>query len=228
MSDAISLRNLKFRWHRDKPWTLDIPYFEVGRGEKVFIQGPSGSGKTTLLNLIGGIVLADEGQISIENTDLAALRPSARDNFRGENIGFIFQMFNLVPYLSVLDNVLLPCRFSRQRQNHISGDVSNEAIRLLGRMGIDDSGLETRRVTDLSVGQQQRVAAARALLGAPRLIVADEPTSALDEDNRKAFIDLLFAETNSSGATLIFVSHDMALSSTFDTSVSLRDLNRAR
>ncbi|MEC8372355.1 MAG: ABC transporter ATP-binding protein [Pseudomonadota bacterium] len=228
MSNAINLRDLKFRWHRDKPWTLDIPYFEVGRGEKVFIQGPSGSGKTTLLNLIGGIVLADKGQITIENTDLAALRPSARDNFRGENIGFIFQMFNLVPYLSVLDNVLLPYRFSRQRQNHISGDVSNEAIRLLGRMGIDDSGLVTRRVTDLSVGQQQRVAAARALLGAPRLIVADEPTSALDEDNRKAFIDLLFAETNSSGATLIFVSHDMALSSTFDTSVSLRDLNRAR
>jgi putative ABC transport system ATP-binding protein len=228
VSDAINLRDLKFRWHRDEPWTLDIPHFRVRRGKKVFIQGPSGSGKTTLLNLIGGIVLADEGQISIENTDLAALRPSARDNFRGENIGFIFQMFNLVPYLSVLDNVLLPCRFSRQRQNHISGDVSNEAIRLLGRMGIDDSGLETRRVTDLSVGQQQRVAAARALLGAPRLIVADEPTSALDEDNRKAFIDLLFAETNSSGATLIFVSHDMALSSTFDTSVSLRDLNRAR
>ena len=227
MAESITLKDLKFRWNKAKPWTLDISHFQVGVGEKVFIEGPSGSGKTTLLNLISGITRPDEGRIWIDGTDLADLRPAARDKFRGEHIGYVFQTFNLISYLSILENVLLPCRFSRKRMDRISGDVTAEATRLLDRMEVNTSDLATTRVSDLSVGQQQRVAAARALLGSPRLIIADEPTSALDAENRKVFIELLFAEATINKATLLFVSHDISLASAFDHSVSLPDVNRA-
>ena len=227
MDESITLKGVKFRWHKAKPWILDISHFQAGVGEKVFIDGPSGSGKTTLPNLISGIILPDEGRILIEGTDLANLGPAARDKFRGENIGYIFQSFNLIPYLSIMENVLLPCRFSGKRRDRISGDVTAEAIRLLERMKIDTSNFLTTRVSDLSVGQQQRVAAARALLGAPQLIIADEPTSALDTENREAFIELLFAEANVSKATLLFASHDIGLATAFDHSVSLPNVNRA-
>lgn len=227
MADSITLKEVKFRWHKAKPWVLDILHFQVGVGQKVFIAGPSGSGKTTLLNLISGIILPDEGRIWIEGTDLVDLGPAARDNFRGEHIGYVFQSFNLIPYLSIMENVLLPCRFSRERMDRIPGDVTAEATRLLDRMEINTASILTARVSDLSIGQQQRVAAARALLGAPQLIIADEPTSALDTENREAFIELLFAEANASKATLLFVSHDIGLASAFDHSVSLPDVNRA-
>ncbi len=227
MADSITLKEVKFRWHKAKPWVLDILHFQVGVGQKVFIAGPSGSGKTTLLNLISGIILPDEGRIWIEGTDLVDLGPAARDNFRGEHIGYVFQSFNLIPYLSIMENVLLPCRFSRERMDRIPGDVTAEANRLLDRMEINTASILTARVSDLSIGQQQRVAAARALLGAPQLIIADEPTSALDTENRDAFIELLFAEANASKATLLFVSHDIGLASAFDHSVSLPDVNRA-
>ena len=227
MADSITLKEVKFRWHKAKPWVLDILHFQVGVGQKVFIAGPSGSGKTTLLNLISGIILPDEGRIWIEGTDLVDLGPAARDNFRGEHIGYVFQSFNLIPYLSIMENVLLPCRFSRERMDRIAGDVTAEATRLLDRMEINTASILTARVSDLSIGQQQRVAAARALLGAPQLIIADEPTSALDTENRDAFIELLFAEANASKATLLFVSHDIGLASAFDHSVSLPDVNRA-
>ena len=227
MADSITLKEVKFRWHKAKPWVLDILHFQVGVGQKVFIAGPSGSGKTTLLNLISGIILPDEGRIWIEGTDLMDLGPAARDNFRGEHIGYVFQSFNLIPYLSIMENVLLPCRFSRERMDRISGDVTAEATRLLDRMEINTASILATRVSDLSIGQQQRVAAARALLGAPQLIIADEPTSALDTENREAFMELLFAEANASKATLLFVSHDIGLASAFDHSVSLPDVNRA-
>ena len=123
MADSITLKEVKFRWHKAKPWVLDILHFQVGVGQKVFIAGPSGSGKTTLLNLISGIILPDEGRIWIEGTDLVDLGPAARDNFRGEHIGYVFQSFNLIPYLSIMENVLLPCRFSRERMDRIPGDV---------------------------------------------------------------------------------------------------------
>ncbi len=227
MADSITLKEVKFRWHKAKPWVLDILHFQVGVGQKVFIAGPSGSGKTTLLNLISGIILPDEGRIWIEGTDLVDLGPAARDNFRGKHIGYVFQSFNLIPYLSIMENVLLPCRFSRERMDRISGDVTAEATRLLDRMEINTASILATRVSDLSIGQQQRVAAARALLGAPQLIIADEPTSALDTENREAFMELLFAEANASKATLLFVSHDIGLASAFDHSVSLPDVNRA-
>ena len=181
-------------------------------------------------NLLGGVVIPEAGTVSVGGVDIAALPAARRDAFRADRVGFIFQMFNLVPYLSLLDNAALPCRFSaarRERAEASGGSVETEAARLLSRMGLDIAALGGRPVTELSVGQQQRVAAARALIGAPGLVVADEPTSALDADVRRIFLDLLFAEVAAAGSTLLFVSHDAALEAAFDRVVTLSDVNRA-
>ncbi|MDG4596410.1 MAG: ABC transporter ATP-binding protein [Candidatus Contendobacter sp.] len=227
---AIAIGGLRFRWRPDRPWVLDIPTFTLAGSERLFLAGPSGSGKSTLLALIAGIHRATEGQIAVLGADLTALSGSARDRFRADRLGVIFQMFNLLPYLSVLENVTLPCRFSaarRARAIAIAGSVSAEARRLLAHLGLDDPGLEGRAAAELSVGQQQRVAAARALIGRPALIVADEPTSALDADRRLDFVQLLRGECESAGAALLFVGHDRSLASHFDRVVELPALNAA-
>ena len=226
---VIDLANVVFRWGSGKP-VLDIPELVVHRAQKVFIHGPSGSGKTTLLGLLGGVLTPDAGQVRVLGTDLNTLSPVQRDHFRARHIGFIFQMFNLIPYLSVVDNVTLPLSFAGERLQSVqrSGFTPvQEAKRLLAHLGLDDSSLLERSVTGLSIGQQQRVASARALIGSPQLIIADEPTSALDADSRSAFIRLLFNECEAAGSTVLFVSHDRSLESLFDHSVSLREINRA-
>ena len=224
---AIAIDGLRFRWRPDRPWVLDIPIFSLAAGERLFLAGPSGSGKSTLLTLIVGIHLATEGHITVLGVDLATLQSSPRP-FSGGSTGVIFQMFNLLPYLSVLENVMLPCQFSatrRARACTTAGSVPAEARRLLAHLGLDDPGLERRAAAELSVGQQQRVAAARALIGRPALIVADEPTSALDTDRRLDFIELLRQECRSAGTALLFVSHDRSLASHFDRVVELSTLN---
>ncbi len=153
-----------------------------------------------------------------------------RDRFRVDHTGYIFQQFNLLPFLSVRENVELPCHFSRQRaertkQRH--GSIDQAAATLLAHLGLTDPALLQRRADTLSIGQQQRVAAARALIGQPELVIADEPTSALDYDAREAFIRLLFAECRDAGSSLLFVSHDQSLAPLFDRSLSLAELNRA-
>ena len=226
MALAVELNDIVYRWRRDRPVVLDIPEFSVPVGEKLFIAGPSGSGKTTLLNLLGGVTLPERGEMTILGERLDLLSANRRDEFRADRIGFVFQQFNLVPYLSVVDNVLLPCRFSAPRLARVSG-AANEARRLLEAMDLPVDDLTRRPVADLSVGQQQRVAVARALIGRPDLIITDEPTSSLDEEARRAFLDLLFAEVQSSGQTLIFVSHDRRLADAFDRTMALADVNRA-
>ncbi len=226
---VIDLSNILFSWGSAKP-VLDIPELVVHQGEKVFIRGPSGSGKTTLLGLLGGVLTPSAGQVRVLGTDLASLTPVQRDHFRARHVGFIFQMFNLIPYLSVVDNVTLPLSFARERLAAIQRSGLNpqqEAERLLGHLGLQDPVLLERPVTGLSIGQQQRVASARALIGSPELIIADEPTSALDFDTRSAFIRLLFNECEAVGSTLVFVSHDRSLESLFDRCLSLHDINRA-
>ena len=225
---AIELHDLVFGWPTG-PTVLDIARFDVARGEKVFLRGASGSGKSTLLGIIGGVLQPRQGSIRVLGTELASLRPGARDRFRGDHIGFIFQMFNLIPYLSVLDNVLLPVRFTPQRGAAFAagGALRDEARRLLVALGLHEPALQNRAVTELSIGQQQRVAAARALLGSPELIIADEPTSSLDQDARSDFLRLLMQECARSSATLLFVSHDTSLGSLFDRSIALREINRA-
>jgi putative ABC transport system ATP-binding protein len=230
-SPAIDITGLRFRWRADRPWVLDLPSLTLHQGERRFLAGPSGSGKSTLLALIAGITLPTEGRVTVRDTDLTGLSGSARDRFRADHLGVIFQMFNLLPYLTVLENVTLPCRFSARRRSRAmatAGSVSDEARRLLAHLGLDEPGLERRAAAELSVGQQQRVAAARALIGQPALILADEPTSALDADRRRDFIALLLQECVHVGAALLFVSHDRALEKHFDQVLELPALDLAR
>ena len=225
----IELSDLSFSWP-GHPVLLDIPAFRLEPGETLFLKGPSGSGKTTLLGLLGGVQKADLGTIRLLGQELSELGSGARDRFRVDHTGYIFQQFNLLPFLSVRENVELPCHFSKLRasravQRH--GSVDNAAQTLLTHLGLKDPALLERRADSLSIGQQQRVAAARALIGQPELVIADEPTSALDADAREAFIQLLFAECREAGASLLFVSHDQSLAPLFDRNLSLSELNRA-
>jgi putative ABC transport system ATP-binding protein len=224
----VSLSGVRFAWARET--VLDVARFEVKAGERVFVQGPSGSGKSTLLGVIGGVLMPQAGEVKVLGQRLDALSGAQRDAFRVAHIGFIFQLFNLLPYLSVVENVILPTHFSRIRRERVprgEGGARAEALRLLGALGLDGGDLLHRNVTALSVGQQQRVAVARALLGSPELIVADEPTSSLDADMKASFLDLMFRECERSGATVIFVSHDSSLGERFDRTVHMRDLARA-
>ncbi|WP_252272529.1 ABC transporter ATP-binding protein [Pseudomonas subflava] len=229
MSQAlIELTDLGFAWPGQAE-LLDIPTFTLQRGESLFLKGPSGSGKTTLLGLLGGVQKPGRGRLSLLGQELAQMSSGARDRFRVDHTGYIFQQFNLLPFLSVRENVELPCRFSRSRAQRASerhGSIDGAAAQLLEHLGLKAELLE-RRADSLSIGQQQRVAAARALIGQPELVIADEPTSALDHDAREAFLQLLFAECRAAGASLLFVSHDQSLSPLFDRSVSLAELNRA-
>ncbi|MNG78584.1 putative ABC transporter ATP-binding protein [compost metagenome] len=225
----IELHDLVFAWPGQPP-LLDIPRFRLETGEAVFLKGPSGSGKTTLLGLLGGVQLPGQGRIRLLGHDLAGMGQGARDRFRVDHTGYIFQQFNLLPFLSVRENVELPCRFSPSRaaratQRH--GSVDQAASALLAQLGLNAPDLLLRRADSLSIGQQQRVAAARALIGQPELVIADEPTSALDADSREAFIRLLFDECRGAGASLLFVSHDQSLAALFDRHLSLAELNRA-
>lgn len=227
-SCALTVSELSFGYGRG-PNVLAIAHLEIAPRERVFLKGASGSGKSTLLGLIAGILSPDAGRIEVLGENMAALGASRRDAFRAARLGVIFQMFNLLPYLPVGANITLPCRFSAERARNAddAGGADAEARRLLSRLGLDGDEVWDKRSSELSVGQQQRVAAARALIGKPGLILADEPTSALDTDSRDAFIDLLKEECAASGAALIFVSHDGSLAGHFDRALDLSDLNRA-
>lgn len=225
---AVHLQEVVFGWRPGEP-VLSIETLSIAGGERTFIFGPSGCGKSTLLGLIAGVLRPRCGEVAVLGQSLSAMAPGARDRFRAEHMGVIFQMFNLLPFLSVGDNVRLGCRFSRRRHGRASGQaggLDGEVNRLLSRLGLPD-GLSSRPVTALSVGQQQRVAVARALIGRPDLVIADEPTSALDADARDRFIDLLVTECEAAGSTLIFVSHDMSLARHFGRTLDLTTLNTA-
>ena len=229
MDEAIiDLNNLCFRWKKSGNILLDIPKFQLKQNEHVFLQGPSGCGKSTLLSLVGGILISESGSLKVLGQEIWDLSRSSRDAFRVDHIGFIFQLFNLLPYLSIEENVMLPLSFSSIRSNRAGKtklDRLNEAQRLIKSLGLEEEQAEKRPVIELSVGQQQRVAAARALIGNPELIIADEPTSSLDTELRHSFLDLLFEECKKSGSTLLFVSHDSTLSDNFKTKSSMDELN---
>jgi putative ABC transport system ATP-binding protein len=224
--DIVRLSSVRFTWPGRGAFSLAVDAFALPARQRVLLIGPSGSGKSTFLSLLCGILAPQSGSIEVLGTDITKLGASARDGFRAEHFGIIFQMFNLLPYGTVIDNVLLPLRFAPGRRKRATARLSaeGEAARLLDRLGLEASLARGRSAANLSVGQQQRVAAARALIGAPELIVADEPTSALDRNRQAAFLDLLFSEAGAAGATLVMVSHDESLAGRFDRVVRLDEI----
>jgi len=226
---VIEIEQLRFAWPGSSADCVAIDHLQIAAGRTLFLHGPSGGGKSTLLGLLAGVLLARQGRVSLLGRDWAALPGPKRDAWRADHVGYIFQQFNLLPYLSVLDNVLLPCRFSALRQERalaVAGSAAAAAGKLLAHVGLPQA-LWKRPAAELSVGQQQRVAAARALIGRPEVVIADEPTSALDAALREGFMDLLLAECHAAGSTLVFVSHDERLAARFDQTLSLAEVNRA-
>ncbi|WP_372999211.1 ABC transporter ATP-binding protein [Marinobacter sp.] len=217
---AIEVSNLGFSWQRQQE-TLTFPDFCLKRGEHLFLHGPSGSGKSTLLSLLAGMLRPVNGAVRVLGTDIHRLGAGARDQFRADHMGVIFQQFNLVPYLNTLANVTLPCGLSDLRRQRSEPTVTDEAEGLLTALSIPEDHWQ-RKVTRLSIGQQQRIAAARALIGAPGVILADEPTSALDADNRDRFLDLLLTLAHRHNTSVLFVSHDQSLAHHFGNRLELR------
>lgn len=227
----IDMHDVRFAWPGAARDCVVIERLQVDAGETVFLHGPSGEGKSTLLGLLAGVLVPRQGRVSLLGKDWMRLTPARRDALRADHVGYIFQQFNLLPYLSVLDNVLLPTRFSALRRQRTAaagrarGPVET-AQQLLAEVGLAPP-LWHRPASRLSIGQQQRVAAARALIGRPELVIADEPTSALDAERRDGFVELLLRECRAAGSALVFVSHDRSLAPRFSRTVSLRDINRA-
>ena len=218
----ISAKGIRFRYPNAKKEALDIDTWQVRKGQHTFIQGKSGSGKSTLLNLLAGVYKAQAGTLEVLGQDLSTLSNSKLDKFRADHIGVVFQQMNLVPYLSVLENIQLAGHFTSKKVFAKQAEVSQ----LLEQLQLP-ADLVKRKASELSLGQQQRVAIARALINKPEIIIADEPTSALDADARDAFIDILLTTANNYGSSILFVSHDLALAQKFHQTVRLESLNKA-
>ncbi|KOF00101.1 ATP-binding cassette domain-containing protein [Stenotrophomonas maltophilia] len=221
---VISLEDVQFGY--GTRLVLDIPRLWVEQGSSVLLRGISGGGKSTLLGLLAGVLLPGKGRVEVAGHALQDMGGAARDRFRADQLGVIFQQFNLLPFLTVRDNIALGLRFSRLRSARISGPLDAEIARLLQALQLNPE-LMQRRAGTLSVGQQQRVAAARALIGRPALLLADEPTSALDREAASAFLQLMSAQCQAAGTTVLVVSHDDSLQPLFDRTISLSEINQA-
>jgi putative ABC transport system ATP-binding protein len=219
---VLVVDQVSYRWPGRDGFALTVPQLTIARGETVLLLGESGSGKSTLLSLICGTILADRGDVHIAGTAVSGLSGGARDRFRAEQIGVIFQQFNLLPFGTVRDNILLPLRFAPERRRR-AGRADAAAAQLCAALGLPE-GVGARKASALSVGQQQRVAVARALIGQPPLIIADEPTSALDALSQAAFLDVLFAQAAADQTSLLMVSHDPRLGDRFDRVLQMTDV----
>ncbi|TQV71087.1 ABC transporter ATP-binding protein [Aliikangiella marina] len=219
---TINLKNVRFQYpdSPDKP-VLDIPSWSVAPQEHVFVQGPSGGGKSTLLNLLSGMSVATRGEVSILGKKLDKMSGRQRDKFRAAHIGYVFQQFNLIPYLSPVENIELATHFAKHGKKN---ETLNAIEALLAKLNISSEHWHKKTI-HLSSGQQQRVAIARALINKPELLIADEPTSSLDQDNRDNFMSVLMSLVDENKATLVFVSHDKSLSQYFSRIDALSDIN---
>ncbi len=225
---AVDMQDVRFAWGGGR-FAIAVDDFRLEQGEHLLLTAPSGAGKSTLIALIAGVVQPQSGAIRIAGTDIVPMRASQRDAFRADSVGLIFQSFNLIPYLTALDNIVIPLSFAARRLKRLGGWSKASAQ---ARVMLDDIGLPAARFSDqkagqLSIGQQQRVAVLRALIGGPGLVMADEPTSALDRDHQQAFLKLLRRQTTQSGAGLIMVSHDLSLAPLFDRTAELGSFARA-
>jgi putative ABC transport system ATP-binding protein len=234
-SPAVLVESVMFSYVSGKP-IIDMKKWRLNKSEQVFLYGPSGCGKSTLLNLLSGILDPQQGSVSILNTDITALKPSKRDRFRAQHIGVVFQQFNLVPYLSVLDNIRLAMHFAndgddkqsldKQSKDKKSTTKQERIISMLQALELPRDCIQ-QKASELSVGQQQRVAIARALINKPDVLIVDEPTSALDASAKDAFMKVLIETATNSNAALIFVSHDQSLARHFKRIEALTDINES-
>lgn len=218
----IKIDSVRFYWSKKSNFKIFVPNLEIKKGEKVLLLGESGSGKTTLLSLMCGFLNPLSGNISINGNTINQLSSKTRDEYRADNIGIIFQQFNLLPYANVVDNVLLPLYFSKVRSSNVS-NKKEKVIELFKQLRLPDD-IAQFRASSLSMGQQQRVAVARALIGNPSLIIADEPTSSLDADAQKIFLNLMFEQISENNSTLLMVSHDKSLSNQFDRLIDINEI----
>ncbi len=201
--------------------TFRLPQWHVEKGDKVFLHGNSGSGKSTLLNLLSGVLAPQSGSIKLLGNNTTALSNAKRDLFRAQHIGVVFQTFNLIPYLSVKGNIELAVHFAKGNTKGAKADVTQRMLSLLDTLKLSADILE-RPVKQLSIGQQQRVAIVRALINTPEILLVDEPTSALDASARDAFMEELMSTATASQTTMIFVSHDQALSAFFSNHTDIQ------
>ena len=220
---AIHLSDVQFFYPQAAAQqVLNIPNWSLAAGQHSFIHGPSGCGKSTLLGLLSGLLTATDGDINLLGQTMSLLSQRQRDRFRAKHIGYIFQQFNLIPYLSAMDNIKLASKFNRL-DNALP--VQQQSQYLLGTLNIPSSSWH-KPCASLSIGQQQRVAIARALINKPQIIIADEPTSSLDSPNTEAFMQLLMSMAKEYQASLVFVSHDLSLAKHFDRVESFIDINQ--
>ena len=235
MHEIISIKNMRFDYGANKDpegglsigrshFTISIPEFHISAGERVMLLGKSGSGKSTFLNLISGVLRAQEGSINLLGQDLTCLSAAQGDKCRGDHIGLIYQTLNLVPWLTAYENIALGVAFSQTRKLRITGSIEEAAAYLMDCLGVPFDVFANARAESLSVGQQQRIGAARALLGAPELIIADEPTSALDQANAEKFLDLVFDTMDDTSQSFLMVSHDERLAARFSRVVQFEGL----
>lgn len=220
---SVVIKDLMFSYKGATDFSVAVPHLDLAIGQTYLLLGPSGSGKSTMLNLLSGILRPDRGRLEVAGQDVSNISAAHMDRFRGEHIGFIFQTLNLIPWLSTRDNIALGLAFAPQRRQRVAGDRTEAIAGLAKQMNIDNALLASP-AGQLSIGQQQRVAAARALIGAPDIILADEPSSALDDANTKVFFDLLLAGLDKSRQTLLVVSHDERLVAHFDHVLSVTDI----
>ena len=217
----IKIQNLIFKYNNNQDKrTIYIPFWEVKDKENIYISGPSGSGKSTLIHLLSGLIEPSSGSIIIDKTNINQLKTKKKNSFRANNIGLISQQFNLIPYLSVLENIELASSFQSKKPIRITEEV---------KLAMDKLGLNrhflNKKASNLSIGQQQRVAIIRALINKPKLLLADEPTSALDHSAKHKFIEMLKEMSMAHDITLLFISHDTSLKDHFETNIDMDKLN---
>ena len=220
--NIIKIDSVRFHWSKKSSFKIFVANFEINKGEKVLLLGESGSGKTTLLSLICGFLNPLSGSISINGSTINKLSSKTKDEHRADNIGIIFQQFNLLPYANVIDNIVLPLYFSKVRSSNVTNQRES-ALNLCKQLRLPDD-IDQYKASSLSVGQQQRVAVARALIGNPSLVIADEPTSSLDTDAQQIFLDLMFEQISNNKSTLLMVSHDRSLAERFDRLIDINEV----